>query len=795
MHRDPFSSRTYKIANRILPISQPSIVGMDGTDLGLGFSETYQIVVPFILPPLISSNLAFSIPDSFEPPALLAPVESEGLTDWLHSQLDLALPMIEMTHMMSSQVNIENITDRIDHLFEVPEIEEIVLLSIKSRASGKSYQRNTETIAQPFLVEDSAESCRHGMKKKWCADCRTIEKREREKSNVPLDPFDLILPALYPPLGANFDNPVSFPVGKSLYPFQCEGVKFLVEHQNALLGDEMGLGKSIQTITALRLLFRLGKIKNCLLLCPKAVVTDWETKFEDWAPELRVQKVRGSQTEREIFWDTPAHVYLTTYESFREDLQAQTARTQVDICVLDEIQKIKNPDAKLSQAVRLVHSSWRWGLSGTPLENRIEDVVAIFYFLVPRLFSQERFLSPQLVRERINPYFLRRRKVEALPELPPKIHNEVWLELAQSQQRAYDRAEQQGIVELNEQGDRITVQHVFALITKLKQICNLDPVSQTGCKLEYLSERLEELAEQGDKALVFSQFPEKTLKVLAPQLNLYSPLSYDGSMSDQQRKFVVSKFQDEEENKVLLMSVKSGGVGITLTRASYVYHYDLWWNPSIAAQAEDRAHRIGQTKTVFVTSLYTRNTIEERIKKLLDQKRALFNIVIDELSDVDLTSLLTEEEIFGLFDLQKPRRSMAPSHIGNSLAKSVDLLAFTHEQFERLVSSLYEAMGYKVRVTRMSRDGGIDVYATKISDSGTERLVIQCKHYPNAKVSVEFVRALYGVMQADQNITQAVLVTSGDFTSDTLKFADGKRIELINGSRLIGLMEKYKVFA
>ena len=217
-------------------------------------------------------------------------------------------------------------------------------------------------------------------------------------------------------------------------------MKFLIEHKRALLGDEMGLGKSIQLLLR-SLRFRTAKIKNALLLCPKAVITDWQTKFAEWAPELRVQKVRGSQIDREISWDTPAHIYLATYESFRDDLRAKTTRSLADICILDEIQKIKNPRSKISQSVRLIQSSWRWGLSGTPIENRIEDVVAIFSFLEPTLFARQDYFSPIGVREKIKPFLLRRRKSEALPELPAKVHSEAWLDLYPQQRAAYERAE------------------------------------------------------------------------------------------------------------------------------------------------------------------------------------------------------------------------------------------------------------------------------------------------------------------------------------------------------------------
>ena len=264
--------------------------------------------------------------------------------------------------------------------------------------------------------------------------------------------------------------------------------------------------------------------------------------------------------------------------------------------------------------------------------------------------------DPKVLKEAISPYFLRRRKKDALPDLPEKVHEEIWLDLKEKQREHYDLAERKGVINLNELGDRVTVQHVLALITKLKQICNLDPVSKEGCKLEYLEEQLEELTEVGDKALVYSQYPMKTLAQIEARLSRFNPLLYHGTLPGKVRDKIVEDFQEKDDHQVLLMSVKAGGLGLTLTRANYVFHFDRWWNPATATQAEDRTHRIGQTKTVFVISLFTVGTIEERIQQILERKRHLFDEIVDDLSMTDLKKVMTEEELFGLFNLKKVKR-------------------------------------------------------------------------------------------------------------------------------------------
>lgn len=211
-------------------------------------------------------------------------------------------------------------------------------------------------------------------------------------------------------------------------------------------------------------------------------------------------------------------------------------------------------------------------------------------------------------------------------------------------------------------------------------------------------------------------------------------------------------------------------------------HYDLWWNPSVAAQAEDRAHRIGQKKPVFVTSLLAANTIEERIQRLLKGKRDLFREVVDDLSDTDLSNVLTREELFSLFDLGK----------GAARSSSIPMLEqLSPQEFEALVADLYSSMGFHAKLTPATRDGGVDIYAKRLTEAGTEYLAIQCKHYANDLVGVEHARELYGVVQAEPSITKGVLVTSGQFSKSCREFAEGKRIELVDRSRLCGLLEKY----
>lgn len=447
------------------------------------------------------------------------------------------------------------------------------------------------------------------------------------------------------------------PPGEELYDYQVEGAQYLMEHPVALLGDEMGLGKSIQAIAALRLLIRRGEVERALILCPKTLIFDWYYKLRRWAPDLRTVPVEGPRKRRQWYWRSQTHVHLTGYEGWREDLKAGLADPATyDLILLDEIQRIKNPETATHRAVARVEARWRWGLSGTPLENRVEELLAIFHFLKPGLLPSRKGCPVDELHDRISPYVLRRRKADVLRHLPPKEYRTVWLDLSPAQRMAYEAAERAGVLAIQQAGHAAAPMIALTLLNKLKQICNLDPATGASCKMAYLEQELADLTGRGEKVLIFSQYPKVTLEALMPRLERFGTILFDGSLSDWNRQLVVHHFQHKEMPRVLAMSLKAGGVGITLTRANHVYHLDHWWNPAVAQQAEDRTHRIGQRRPVYVTSLLTRGTVEERIAQLVEQKRALFHQVMDPLTELTddqeqqfLLQRLTREEILGLF--------------------------------------------------------------------------------------------------------------------------------------------------
>jgi SNF2 family DNA or RNA helicase len=253
---------------------------------------------------------------------------------------------------------------------------------------------------------------------------------------------------------------------------------------------------------------------------------------------------------------------------------------------------------------------------------------------------------------------LRRLKEQVLDQLPPKFVRDAHLDLTAAQRETYEAAEQDGVLRLNDLGDSITIQNVFELILRLKQICNFDPATRESAKLDQLRTDLEEIASSGRKAIIFSQWVD-TLHRLAGELRDYGPLEFHGGLSSNDRTRVIEEFRTNPDCHALLLSYGAGAVGLNLQFAQYVFLFDRWWNPAVEDQAINRVHRIGQTEPVFVTRFVATQTIEERIIEVLDRKRALAAEIVpgtEPPEDMDLS----EEDIFSLFDIRvRPRRATA----------------------------------------------------------------------------------------------------------------------------------------
>ena len=470
---------------------------------------------------------------------------------------------------------------------------------------------------------------------------------------------------LSPPLNSLLPGPRSalrWP--GELMPFQEDGVKALISSKRLLLADDMGLGKTIQIVAALRVLFVRRQIESAMVVAPASILDQWRQEIYKWAPELRTMVIRGSQTDRAWQWAAEVHVTIVSFETLRSDfndnLQSPVRRKTWDVLIADEAQRIKNRNPT-SAAVKGVKRRRSWAATGTPLENSEEELASIIEFVDHYESESQKHYHPGLaLRERHRELQLRRKKGEVLQDLPPKMTTRLNIPLLPKQRESYDKAERQGIVHLRELGRDVRVEHVLELIARLKQVCNAEPESGQSAKFDDIRQRVETLAAQDNRALVFSQYTSAGFGVdaISHALREFDPLTFTGALTMEERRDTINRFRNNERHKALVVSLRAGGVGLNLQEASYVFHLDRWWNPAVERQAEDRTHRYGQTVPVHVFKYSCIDTIEQRIDHILEQKQELFDELVDDVS-IDLAKALSAEQLFGLFGIERPPGSQA----------------------------------------------------------------------------------------------------------------------------------------
>ncbi|MFL6568056.1 MAG: DEAD/DEAH box helicase, partial [Chthoniobacterales bacterium] len=422
--------------------------------------------------------------------------------------------------------------------------------------------------------------------------------------------------------------------------------------------DEMGLGKTVQTLAFLRAL-KAGE--PALIVCPSSLVTNWRNEAQRFAPDLRVLVLEGPDRHARFAEIASSNIVLTSYALLQRDAEKYRA-IQFSTVVLDEAQHIKNPDTQNAQSAFALRAKHRFVLTGTPIENSVRDLWSIMNFALPgylgsRADFRERYEQPlargeapdvqRRLARRMRPFLLRRKKTDVAKELPEKIEQQVICDLTAPQRAAYDgllREIQSGLTSSGANDGAKRMQMLVGLL-RLRQVCNdLRLVSDKAgsAKLELLDELLEQAIDGGHRVLVFSQFVSM-LALIRERLDADKiPFAYlDGSTKD--RQGVVDRFQADANIPVFLMSLKAGGVGLNLSAADTVIHFDPWWNYAAEAQATDRAHRIGQTRVVTAYKLIARDTVEEKIVKLQAKKRSASESTIG--SEEPLMSGLTTDDL------------------------------------------------------------------------------------------------------------------------------------------------------
>lgn len=443
---------------------------------------------------------------------------------------------------------------------------------------------------------------------------------------------------------------------------------------NGILADDMGLGKTLQALALMQKAKEKHKQAPNLVICPTSVVFNWEAEIQKFTPNLKCLKLSGVE-RKELFKEIKKYdVVITSYALLRRDID-KLKKYEFRHVILDESQNIKNSESITAQSVKKLNCKHKLALSGTPIENRLEELWSVFDFLMPGfLFTESefnyRYVNPIVEREdkavekrlksQIYPFILRRMKRDVAKDLPDKVENIAYCELTPEQKDFYlevlDSTKQELFKSIEQNGLEKSRMSIFSALLRLRQICchpklydkeNLKRINQSG-KFEHLKEMLEEIISENHRVLLFSQFVDM-LDIVREWL-IKSGIKHEYlTGSTKNRQEVVERFNSDSSIPIFLISLKAGGTGLNLTGADYVIHYDPWWNPAVEDQATDRAYRIGQTKKVFVYRLITKGTVEEKIQKLKQQKRNLVDSVISV--DRNISKTLTYADLQDIFSV------------------------------------------------------------------------------------------------------------------------------------------------
>ncbi|MEV0292682.1 DEAD/DEAH box helicase [Nocardia sp. NPDC050710] len=429
-----------------------------------------------------------------------------------------------------------------------------------------------------------------------------------------------------------------------LRPYQARGVGWLRETTatfgGAVLADEMGLGKTVQTIG---FLLDRAATGSQLVVCPTSLVGNWAHEITRFAPELRPIVWRGAEL------DAPAGtVVVVGYPTLRLHGHLLTEQTWAT-AIFDEAQALKNPRTQASKAARALTATAKVALTGTPVENHLEELWALLNLVTPQLFAhrtqfRRRFVRPigegsataaARLRDAVEPVLLGRKKIQVAAALPEKIHSDLLCDLTAEQEKLYDQLLDHAVDDGFGSGAQ-RQSRVLAALTALKQVCNhpglitgdLGELAGRSGKLDLCTDIVATNLDTGSPTLIFTQYRqtgELLVRHLAEQFGITAPF-FHGGLNQTERAGIVTDFQSPYGPPVLVLSLRAAGTGLTLTRAADVIHFDRWWNPAVEAQASDRAHRIGQTRTVTITTLTSGTTVEEHIAGMHDRKSALTDL-------------------------------------------------------------------------------------------------------------------------------------------------------------------------
>ena len=411
--------------------------------------------------------------------------------------------------------------------------------------------------------------------------------------------------------------------------FQIKGVDWLVNNKIGILADDMGLGKTVQSIFALKKLFKQGEVDKALIVAPVALIDNWILEFKKWGEEFVVNRVSPSPQNVFSEWADKyenSHILITNYEQLRNTNKI-IETLNFDVLITDEAHKIRKLSSGVTKGVQRINRSYFWGLTGTPVENNPQDLITLLNHVDPLKFSKLKEETDLIfLRDRARPYVLRRTKVDMLKELPDVFEVKQEISLTTTQQKKYDQIWNERMHITNEKGS------YFATLNMLRDVC--DHFEGSSSKAEKACEIINQNIEKEEKTIVFSYY-KSVLKILEDIL-IDKSINFTtiyGSDTNEERTKNLNNFKSQSNIPVILLSARIAGEGLTITEANNVIFLNEWWNPSNNNQAKDRVIRIGQERNVNITTFYAKGTIEERLKEILETKAELYENLIDGLID------------------------------------------------------------------------------------------------------------------------------------------------------------------
>ena len=433
-----------------------------------------------------------------------------------------------------------------------------------------------------------------------------------------------------------------------LFNFQKIGAGFLCVTNSALLADEPGLGKTIQTLATTI----IKEAKKVLIICPSTLKLSWQDEINKWLKDKKTIIITGEKKIRNKLWSDKSDYHIMNYEILLRDID-EINKIEWDYIVADEATRISNPRAKQSKLIKTISAKHRIALTGTPLNNAIQDIWNILDFCQPNILgSYWQFTEKYCEKDRfggiisyknlnelkthIADNMLRRKKKEVLQELPDKLYETIYVEFDNEERKIYEAIKEEIVSELKEYGiSRVLgdkyLSNALVKMIRLKQTTgSLELVSehQFSSKVNALKELLNDIISNGSKAIVFTQFSTMA-DILIRELDKYNPLLISGKVDNNIRKENVDKFQNSEENKIIVMT-EAGGFGLNLQRANYIIHYDLPWSISKMEQREGRAHRIGQKNNLTIFRLIVQKTVDEYVLKVLHKKQIMSEDILGD---------------------------------------------------------------------------------------------------------------------------------------------------------------------